>query len=456
MRPTLRGKIATTVALGLLGSSALAAAATAFASATAEMRSIDTLITGAANTFKVKSAQRGQDSNRELNAVAVSLVSSSLPQQSVLGVSIGNTIASVPTLTWEQARELCNHPKTLRTTEGPLRAVGRCVKKDNIVVIAATPLQEVNARARQIWALAGLLAVLVSLAGYLFASMALRLLLSPLSDLAHDASLIEKGELEVSNPNKFKSHELRDLASAMSSMARGLKVQIVELEMSAQRMRKLISTTSHELRTPLTVIQGYAQLLAKSTGDDSGATQNAIARINTESHRLERLLGRMLDSQGEIERVPLRDIDIEVGHEVRELIDDLMVLRPDLNFDLAIDDVSVRGDLDLLMHDLSNLKQNLARHTDNQALIQVRLHVDSSRAVLEFEDSGPGIDAPTLLGIHECISRGIPVPSRSGLGLGLLIMNESLVRMGGNLVIDSHAGKTRTQISLPLRSNSDA
>ena len=61
--------------------------------------------------------------------------------------------------------------------------------------------------------------------------------------------------------------------------------------------RELLSSLSHELRTPLTAIQGYASTLCQPDLTwDAESTERFLRSIASESARLERLVGDLLDS----------------------------------------------------------------------------------------------------------------------------------------------------------------
>src|SRR5439155_22935482 len=69
------------------------------------------------------------------------------------------------------------------------------------------------------------------------------------------------------------------------------------LRRSQQIQRELLSRLSHELRTPLTAMHGYASTLRQPDLTwDPESTQRFLRSIATESARMERLVGDLLDS----------------------------------------------------------------------------------------------------------------------------------------------------------------
>ena len=72
--------------------------------------------------------------------------------------------------------------------------------------------------------------------------------------------------------------------------------QTAALRRSQQLQREFLSRLSHELRTPLTAIRGYAStLLAPDVAWDDESTLRFLNRITSESARLGRLVGDLLD-----------------------------------------------------------------------------------------------------------------------------------------------------------------
>ena len=102
--------------------------------------------------------------------------------------------------------------------------------------------------------------------------------------------------------------EMRSLATSFNEMAE-------QLARAREAEKSFLLSVSHELRTPLASVRGYSEALA----DGAIAPGEAAKTIGREAHRLERLVGDLLDlarmsrSEFSIHCAPL-DLD-EVAQE---------------------------------------------------------------------------------------------------------------------------------------------
>lgn len=451
MKLTLRTKIAAAVATGLLGSTVLAAWVVAAAAASAEIKSIDALLTGIANTYKYKGNGRSPYPAQDLNSVAIAIVSVSEGQRQVIAGTTGNVDVAIPSLSWDQANRLCAEPTTLQTRQGALRVGARCLSKEGAVVIAAKPLAEVEARLTRIRLLALASALSVSVIGYIVTALMIRRFFSPLSDLARSATLMGKGDLDASLPAFESNDELAQLSDAMAAMAVGLRTKIEDLEEGSARMRRLVSMTSHELRTPLTVIRGYAQLLTGPLRQDATRADEALNRIIDETGRIDRLIQRILDSQGEEGALGQKATHVAFTQMVRESLALVNLGKPQATINAALDEVRILGDADLLWQLCNNIAQNLERHAKPDATIAVRLHSSGSTVHLRVTDNGPGLSPARLKAIGDALRDGAPIPSETGMGLGMLIMQRAVKASGGTLAVyPNEQGGMTLDVELPV------
>src|SRR3954451_9727158 len=109
----------------------------------------------------------------------------------------------------------------------------------------------------------------------------------PVKELSAASERIASGMYDI----ELRTHgadELGTLAARFQLMARKLK-EADELE------RNFLMRVSHELRTPLTAIQGHVQALADDIIDDPDERAASLEVVLSESERLQRLIGDLLD-----------------------------------------------------------------------------------------------------------------------------------------------------------------
>lgn len=216
-------------------------------------------------------------------------------------------------------------------------------------------------------------------------------------------------------------------------------------ELANHAKSRYISAISHELRTPLNSILGYAQLM----GEDAGMPANRKHAITVIKRGGEHLLS-LIEGTLDIARIesgkltlnskPMRFADFV--HEVAGLFE-LQAAAKGLAFRFeaegAVPEV-VRADEKRVRQILINLLGNAIKFT-TQGQVVFRLRYAREMALIDVEDTGPGLDAQELAQIFEPFARGSSAgQSAPGAGLGLTIAKMLTDLMGGELSATSTPG----------------
>ena len=208
-----------------------------------------------------------------------------------------------------------------------------------------------------------------------------------------------------------------DAAALLEDAARSLQLALeretserahresAALRRSQELQREFLSRLSHELRTPLTAIHGYADsLLQPDVTWDPESQTRFLRRITTESARLSRLVGDLLD---------LSAIDANILRLQRDWCDVGLIVdaaRACLPLDV-IDRVTVDcGELPVVWADHDRLEQVLVNLMDNA----VRHNPPGTAVRVTATGSGADCDDP-----HVTITvadDGIGVPDELGSG----------------------------------------
>ena len=118
--------------------------------------------------------------------------------------------------------------------------------------------------------------------------------------------------------------------------------------------------------------------------------------------------------------------------------------------------VTVMGDPDELHRMVLNLLENAIRHTPDGTNVELGLHGNGERMLLEVADDGPGLPDGTGDKLFGRFVRGTGPADRQnrngdGTGLGLAIVKAVAVAHGGEATAGrSDAGGARFAVTLPL------
>jgi signal transduction histidine kinase/CheY-like chemotaxis protein/purine-cytosine permease-like protein len=215
-----------------------------------------------------------------------------------------------------------------------------------------------------------------------------------------------------------------------------------------QAKSRYISAISHELRTPLNSILGYAQLMGQDTTVPPHR-QQAVSVIRRGGEHLLSLIEGTLDiAYIESGKLTLNVKPMRFADTMHEMCDmfESQARAKGLAFEFEPKEVLpevVRADEKRVRQILINLLGNAIKFT-SQGSVRLRVHYARELALIEIEDSGPGMSIEELAGIFEPFARGSASAQSSsgsgGAGLGLTIAKMLTDLMGGEMTVRSTPG----------------
>ena len=220
-----------------------------------------------------------------------------------------------------------------------------------------------------------------------------------------------------------------------------------ELESAETRMRGLLRDVSHELRTPLAGLQATAETLLRSEPDVDGREQ-AYVELVRETRRAARLVDDLLTMARLDAGMPLAREDVDLAVVVRQEIERLHRVAPDVPVSVEAPTAIVHGDPIRLGQILANLLNN-ARNAGSR--IRVDLVRRDGTWQLDVRDDGPGVPAPDAERIFEPLVRLDQSRARNsgGVGLGLPIARALARAHGGDLSLVPGEGGALFRLVLP-------
>ena len=227
-------------------------------------------------------------------------------------------------------------------------------------------------------------------------------------------------------PHRLPQDEFGRMVEAVNALLQALKE-------AKERERAFLAEASHELRTPLTVLLGHLDRLGRNPQD-----LEALRTARATAERMRRLVEDLLAlARGEVERnLNLHIVDL--GEVAREAALEHGVAA-------EAESAEVLGDPDRLLQLLRNLVANAVRAAGKEG-VRVRVRREADHALLEVEDSGPGIPEDLLPRLFQRFARG----PGGGTGLGLAIAHAIAKAHGGEIAVESRPGRTVFRVRLPL------
>jgi signal transduction histidine kinase len=218
-----------------------------------------------------------------------------------------------------------------------------------------------------------------------------------------------------------------------------------------------VATASHELRTPLTAVFGGARTLIAHGDRLTSPQQSSLLRmIEQESEHLVQIVDQLLVS-AQLDRGVLNlDVaDCDVQAICAGVVESARLRAPEgitVLFQRPTAIAPLRCDESLLRQVLVNLVENALKYSVGGGRVDVRLHDEAVRIVIEVADQGLGIPPAEHERIFEKFYRLDAAMSRGvgGSGLGLFISREIVAQLGGSLDVQSVEGEGSTfTVTLP-------
>lgn len=280
-----------------------------------------------------------------------------------------------------------------------------------------------------------------------------------LRSLEQAARALGEGRPEV-RANEQGGDEVSSLAHTFNRMADDLNARAAALAASDRARRQLLADVSHELMTPLAAIRGYTETLAMpNLPIDASTRQQYLGIIEEETHKLEGLIGDLLDLarlEGgggtlTIEEIPVKELFRRIADRHRPALNERGVT---LELDVKPPDLTLRADGQRLEQALQNLAANAIRHTPRGGTVRIEGEEGSTFTRIRVRDTGSGIPPEHLPHLFERfykVDAARTATAMTGSGLGLSIVQAIVERHGGTVAAtNAPDGGAIFEIRLPL------
>lgn len=318
------------------------------------------------------------------------------------------------------------------------------------------------------------LGVVVTLIALMGLALLQRFVVEPLRELNKVSQQIAKGNYSVELPEPKFVTEMVNLSKGFSLMvgsfrreleqgdaAREAQLAALEAKMGRERAEAqvearghLLANMSHEIRTPMNAILGMTALTLKSDLPDQ--ERSYLMKVQDAAKSLLGLLNDILDfSKAEAGMVEFEQIPFTLDEVLANSFLAVQSQAASRQL-LLLNDVapgysaqlgrSLVGDPSRLRQVLSNLLSNAVKFTEAGSIrVHSRLETRTDNLLelrIEVHDTGPGLSKSQLERIFQKFSQGDSSVSRvyGGTGLGLSIARELVLRMGGEISVESTQG----------------
>ena len=250
--------------------------------------------------------------------------------------------------------------------------------------------------------------------------------LSPLAQLQE--------RIRARPPDDLSPIDSGQVPEEISPLVRSLNDMLARLSLSIEMQKRFIADAAHQMKTPLAGMRMQSELALRQTDQDE--IHRSLEQLAKSSEAATRLVNQLL-SLARAENQPqtgspfvLLELSELARGVVQEWVPASFSQHIDLGFEQAARPVLISGNPVMLRELLSNLIDNALRYTPAAGSVTVRVksdagdaEADAGQAILEVEDTGPGIPSLERSHIFERFYR-ILGSNVAGSGLGLAIVRE--------------------------------
>ncbi len=211
---------------------------------------------------------------------------------------------------------------------------------------------------------------------------------------------------------------------------------------------EMISSLAHQIRTPLASVILY---ISNINHDDAKASDKRqyVMKARERLHHLERIVNDMLVfARGGVSDSECFCLD-EFTKDLKSLLmPQFVAAKGCLIIDNQIPEAPIRGNRDALLGVFKNIATNAIEAGGEMPILEIKVAWSSDEAVeFSFRDNGCGISDQDKQKIMEPFY----TTKSTGTGLGLTLVNATIVNHKGELTIDSKPGEGSCfKVKLPL------
>lgn len=231
--------------------------------------------------------------------------------------------------------------------------------------------------------------------------------------------------LRARRPNDLSPIDEHAAPSEIAPLVGAMNDLLDRLSANVTAHRRFVADAAHQLKTPLAGLRTQAELALQDASPDE--MQSSLRQLVTVSERATRLVNQLLllaraehpDTSG----MAVCNLNDLASQTAMQWVPQALASKIDLGFEEAPHPVSIHGNPILLAELLNNLIDNALRYTPGGGWVTVRVAQEGEHALLEVEDSGPGIAPAERARVFDRFYRVLGTQS-DGSGLGLAIVRE--------------------------------
>ena len=222
--------------------------------------------------------------------------------------------------------------------------------------------------------------------------------------------------------------------------------EIKKLQSNEEFRKEFLQNLSHEIKTPIFSIQGYLEILADGTVEDSKVAMTYIGKSQANVQRLVQLVNDIdIITNLEINKEPLLKQQFIIQDTIKDVENNLSFKLDKKAIQFSFKKgcetpIQVFADKNKIYQVLSNIITNAIKYGKQEGEITASIYVlEDEKVLIEISDNGIGIAEEHIPRLFERFYRTDDARSRDvgGAGLGLAICKHIIEAHGESIQVRS-------------------
>lgn len=240
------------------------------------------------------------------------------------------------------------------------------------------------------------------------------------------------GQIAARGPDDLSPIATVPVHAELQPLVHSLDHLLARLRLKLAREQAFIEDAAHELRTPMAVLAAQAHVLAESV--DAAQRAEAQRRLAQAIARAAHLVSQLLDLARLDQQGPRpAPSEVDVAELLRGILAAVAPAALARQIGLSLEaPARLMYPLEVAPFEsiVQNLLNNALAYVPNHSRVELHLQATSHGLLLRVADDGPGIAQALRALVFERFYRGSD-HATPGAGLGLAIVREAALRLGG-------------------------
>ena len=256
------------------------------------------------------------------------------------------------------------------------------------------------------------------------------------------AGLGYKLDFGMKERQNFIEKQNKELEGKVLERTQEMSHQNEELLKLNTELDRFVYSTSHDLKAPLSSLLGLIKIMRMEK--DPSQMDGYFGMMEKTIQKLSNFINEIVDySRNTRMDVESDEIDFQAlineVFESLEFTEESKIVKHEISVSNGIAFYSDRNRLKVVMNNLISNAIRFAGVGIEKNEVKVTVQIDQNQAIVDVSDTGPGIKQEHIVKIFDMFYRAST--TKSGSGLGLYIVKETLNKLNGKIEVESRVNK---------------